>query len=324
MSRVTELLGSRHPIMQGAMGVICNPELVAAVSNAGGFGLLATAFATDPEAVRSQIGATRELTENPFGVNLQVMNPLTQEFVRVLVDEGIRVVTVSGGSPKALIPVLHDLGIRVIVVVATAEVAHKAEAIGADALVAEGSESGGIQGIKGVSTMVLVPAVVDTVRIPVIAAGGICDGRTVAAAMALGAVGVQMGTRFIATKECDFWDVWKRAVIKSSDRDTLVGRGMFGPMRFIKNAMSEKLVEKTTERIPAFYKGQPVELDKEILEIEREGFSRLIEDDDEGSLILGGEVSGRIEDLLSVRELIERIAVEAEKIIKKLPKKVIV
>jgi NAD(P)H-dependent flavin oxidoreductase YrpB (nitropropane dioxygenase family) len=132
-----------------------------------------------------------------------------------------------------------------------------------------------------------------------------------------------MGTRFIATQECDFWDVWKRAVLKSSDRDTLVGRGMFGPMRFIKNAMSEKLVEKTTERTPAFFKGHVVELDEEILAIERQGFARLIEDDDEGSLILGGEASGRIDDLPTVRELIERIASEAEEIIKSLPGKVL-
>ena len=143
MSKVTDLLGSQYPIIQGAMGVICNPELVAAVSEAGGFGLLATAFAEDVEAVREQAKVTKKLTNKPFGANLFMMNPLTENFAKVLAEEGIRTVTVSGGSPKALIPLLRDLGLKVIVVVPTVEVAKGAEGLGADAVVAEGSESGG-------------------------------------------------------------------------------------------------------------------------------------------------------------------------------------
>ena len=159
----------------------------------------------------------------------------------------------------------------------------------------------------------------EAVKRPVIAAGGICDGRTLAAALTLGAVGVQMGTRFIATQECDFWDVWKDGVVRSSERDTLVGRGMFGPMRFIKNEMSEKLVDKTTELLPEFFKGLPVELSPEILEIEKQGFARLLEDDPQGSLILGGEAAGRIKDMPRVKDLLDHLVAQAEIILKAMP-----
>ena len=202
MNAMTELLGCRYPIIQGAMGVICNPELVAAVSEAGGYGLLATAFVSDKEVLRRQVQATKKLTDKPFGANLFAMNPLSQEFADILAEEGICAVTVSGGSPKEIIPLLKERGVKSIVVVPTADAARKSEALGADAIVAEGSESGGMQGYKGASTMVLVPAVVDAVKIPVIAAGGIADSRGFRAALALGAQGVQVGTRFIATREC--------------------------------------------------------------------------------------------------------------------------
>ena len=202
MNRITELLGTKYPIIQGAMGVICNPELVAAVSDAGGFGLLATAFATEKETLRKQIQETKKLTDKPFGANLFTMNSLCNEFVQVLADEDIRVVTVSGGSPKELIPRLNKHGIKFITVVSNVRAATGSENSGASAVIAEGSESGGVQGFDGASTMALVPQVVDALNIPVIAAGGIADARTYMAAMALGAEGVQLGTRFIASKEC--------------------------------------------------------------------------------------------------------------------------
>ena len=239
MSKVTDLLGSQYPIIQGAMGVICNPELVAAVSEAGGFGLLATAFAKDAEAVREQAKVTKMLTNKPFGANLFMMNPLTENFAKVLAEEGIKTVTVSGGSPKALIPLLRDLGLKVIVVVPTVEVARGAEGLGADAVVAEGSESGGVQGFKGVSTMVLVPAVVDEVDIPVIAAGGISDSRGYKAALALGAEGVQIGTRFIATKECIAHAVYKDTIVAAGD----TGTGLVNMLRFQIRALRTPLVE---------------------------------------------------------------------------------
>lgn len=168
--------------------------------------------------------------------------------------------------------------------------------------------------------MVLIPGVVEATSLPVIAAGGICDGRTVAAALAMGAVGVQMGTRFIATKECDFWEVWKTRVLQSSDRDTVVGRGMFGPMRLLKNRFADQLVDKTLEHAPDLLRGRPVGLDPEILALELAGLSRLVTGGDaDGSLMLGGEVAGRIHDLPSVRELVDRIVTEAEQIVAELP-----
>ena len=187
----------------------------------------------------------------------------------------------------------------------------------------DGHEGGAHISWQPVHSMVLIPGVAESSSLPVIGAGGICDCRTMAAAMALGAVGIQMGTRFIATQECDFWDVWKEGVLKSSDRDTLVARGMFGPMRFIQNESSIRLVDKTTELSPAFFKGQPVDLNQQLVEIEREGFARLVENDTEGSLILGGEAAGRIDDLPTVKTLIERIARNAERIVSELPGEVI-
>ena len=228
MTPITELLKCKYPVIQGAMGSISNPEMVAAVSEAGGLGLLATAFAPDPEFVRKQIKETQKLTDKTFGANLQVMSPHTSKISEILVEEGIGIVTISGGSPKTLIPFLHEKGIKALVVVPTVSVAKKAEAIGADAIIAEGSESGGIQGFNGPSTMVLVPAVVDAVDIPVIAAGGIGDSRGFRAALALGAQGVQVGTRFIASFECIAHLNYKNALVESEENGTcLINTGPF-------------------------------------------------------------------------------------------------
>ena len=213
MNAVTDMLGCRHPIILGAMGVICNPELVAAVSEAGGYGLLATAFVQDVDVLRRQIQETKKLTGHPFGANIFAMNPLVHKFIDILAEEGVHAVTVSGGSPREIIPRLHEKKMKAIVVVPTADVARKAEVLGADAIVAEGSESGGMQGFKGASTLVLVPAVADRVQIPVIAAGGIGDSRGYKAAFALGAQGVQIGTRFIATKECIAHNNYKDTIV---------------------------------------------------------------------------------------------------------------
>lgn len=293
MSRVTALLGIRYPIIQGAMGVICNPELVAAVSEAGGFGLLATAFAEDPEVLRNQVKATKKLTNKPFGSNIFVMNPLAQKFVEVLAEEGVRVVTVSGGSPKTLIPLLHDFAMKVIVVAPTVEVARSAESLGVDAIVAEGAESGGVQGFKGVSTMVLVPTAVDAVKIPIIAAGGIGDSRAYKAALALGAEGVQMGTRFIATKECIAHSIYKNTIVDSDETGTgLVNMGRF-QIRALRTTLVERLI-----------KGE---------ESTRPGFTRQVMEDAwikgnlEAGLLPAGQVAGLVSDTPSVREVINKI-----------------
>lgn len=293
MSKVTELLGSRHPIIQGAMGVICNPELVAAVSEAGGFGLLATAFAEDPEFLRDQIKATKQLTNKPFGSNLFVMNPLAEKFAEVLAEEGIKTVTVSGGSPKALIPMLHDAEIKVIAVAPTVEVAKSAESLGADAVVAEGAESGGVQGFKGVSTLVLVPAAVDALSIPVIAAGGIGDSRAYKAVLALGAEGVQIGTRFIATKECIAHSTYKNIIVDSDEAGTgLVNMGRF-QIRALRTSLCERLIKDEGLARPGFA--------RQVME------DTWIKGDMEAGVLPAGQVAGLISGIPAVREIIEEI-----------------
>jgi enoyl-[acyl-carrier protein] reductase II len=293
MSKIIDLLGSRYPIIQGAMGVICNPELVAAVSEAGGFGLLATTFAKDIEVLRSQVRATKSLTDKPFGANLFVMNPLVEKFAKVLAEEGVKTVTVSGGAPKTLIPMLHNLGMKAMVVVPTVEIAKGAEALGADAVIAEGAESGGVQGFRGVSTLVLVPAVADSVKIPVIAAGGIADSRGYRAALALGAEGVQMGTRFIASKECIAHPTYKQLLVEALETGTgLVNMTRFR-IRVLRTLVVEKIL-KGEEPINIAFTGEFME----------EGW---IKGNIENSILPSGEVAGIINRVLPVREIIEEM-----------------
>ena len=293
MTRITELLNCKYPVIQGAMGNISNPEMVAAVSEAGGLGLLATAFAPEPEFVRDQIKDTKKLTGKAFGANLQVMSPHTPKIAEILAEEGVGIVTISGGSPKTLIPFLHEKGIKALVVVPTVGVAKKAEAIGADAIIAEGSESGGIQGFNGVSTMVLVPAVVDAVKIPVIAAGGIGDSRGFRAALALGALGVQVGTRFIASYECIAHLNFKNAVVESEDTGTcLINIGPF-QIRAIRTPLAEKIIQG--EMKPAFGFGGKSTDDS------------WIKGDISAGVLAAGEVSGIIHDIRSVKEIIEEM-----------------
>jgi enoyl-[acyl-carrier protein] reductase II len=290
MSHVSELLGVEYPVIQGAMGVICNPELVAAVSEAGGYGLLATAFATNAQAVRDQVRATKELTNKPFGANLFAMNPKVLEFACVMAEEGIGAVTVSGGSPKQIIPFLRERGIKVLVVVPTVDSACKAEAMGADAIVAEGSESGGVQGFGGPSTMVLVPAVVDKVKVPVVAAGGIGDSRAYRAAMALGAEGVQVGTRFIATKECIAHGNYKNLIVETNDLGTvLINLGRF-QVRALRTALTERIVGGETEALSRF--GSPAMEDSWVKGHVDQG------------ILPAGQIAGLITDILSVKEVI--------------------
>ena len=292
-NRVTELLGCRYPVIQGAMGVICNPEFVAAVSEAGGVGLLATAFAEGVEVVREQIRATKKLTDKPFGLNLFVMNPLAPEFVRVLADEGIGAVTVSGGSPKALIPLLHELGLKAVVVVPTVKLALSAEAAGADAIVAEGTESGGVQGYRGASTLVLTPAVADAVKVPVIAAGGISDSRANKAARALGAEGVQVGTRFIASAECIAHSNYKNIIVQSQETGTgLVDFGRF-QVRALHTPLVEKLIQ--ADQMDAGLFGTKAMEDS------------WLKGDSEAGILPAGQIAGLVHDVLSVRAIVQEM-----------------
>ncbi len=293
MVTVTELLGCKYPIIQGAMGVISNPEMVAAVSEAGGFGLLASSFASDIERFRIQVKETRKLTSKPFGANLQVMNPISPQIADVLVEEGITVVTLSGGSPKALVPLLQEKGIKVIVVVPTVGVAKKAEALGVDAIIAEGSESGGMQGFNGASTMVLVPAIVDAVKIPVIAAGGIADSRGYKASLALGASGVQLGTRFIASKECVAHSNYKNGLVEMDEVGTgLLNMGAF-QVRALRTPLGEKVINDPSLASSGF-SGKGLE-------------ESCVRTDLEAGVLPAGEVIGLIHDIPTVKEIIDEM-----------------
>jgi len=294
MKEISELLGCRYPIIQGAMGVISNPELVAAVSEAGGFGLLATAFMKDEEFLRARIQAVRKLTDKPFGANLAAINPMNMAFAQIIAEMGLPAVTVSAGQPGDLAGYFKNKGIKILQVVANVENALRAEEAGVDAVIAEGSESGGLQGTAGVSTMVLTPMVVDAVKIPVVAAGGIGDARGYRAAFALGAKGVQVGTRFIASQECIAHDNAKRALCQAKETDTvLVGLGRLR-VRVIRNAMVENLLKNP----------------------EGQSFARLVQHQDEAWLkgdlevspLAAGQVTGLIKSVKSVREIIEEMA----------------
>jgi enoyl-[acyl-carrier protein] reductase II len=292
-NRVTEMLGCKYPVIQGAMGIISNPEMVAGVSEAGGFGVLATAFADNVEIVRNQVVATKKLTDKPFGANLFMMNPLSDEFARLLADEGVKTVTISGGSPKILLPLLHELGIRAMVVVPSAKVAVSAAAHGVDAIVAEGSESGGIQGYQGASTMVLTPAVVDAVDVPVIAAGGIGDSRGYRAALALGAEGVQVGTRFIATQECIAHAVYKDIIVQSAE----TGTELLDVGRMRVRALNTPLVQKLIG-------GEQVEdavFDEKGME------ESWLHGDADAGVLPAGQISGLIPGVASVKEVIDEM-----------------
>ncbi|MBU0515311.1 MAG: nitronate monooxygenase [Proteobacteria bacterium] len=250
MDTITGLLGCRYPVIQGAMGVISNPELVAAVSEAGGFGLLATGFITDPDELIRQIETVKALTDKPFGANLMPMNPLSRTYAGIVVDRGLRGVTLSAGSPRQLVPFLKTHGVTTFQVVASVSNALKAEALGIDAVIAEGMESGGIQSRNGVGTMVLVPAVVDAVKVPVVAAGGIADSRGFRAAMALGAKGVQIGTRFIASEECIAHEKFKRAILRADETSTsVVIDGRFG-YRVITSQETASKTQETSNELP--------------------------------------------------------------------------
>ena len=237
-TEITELLGIEYPVIQGGMAWVAECQLAAAVSNAGGLGLIAAGGAP-AEWVREQIRETKKLTDKPFGVNIMLMNPESEKVAKVIVEEGVKVVTTGAGSPEKYMADWKAAGVKVIPVVASVALAKRMERCGADAVVAEGTEAGGH--IGELTTMVLVPQVVDAVSIPVVAAGGIADSRGAVAAFALGADGIQVGTRFICSTECIAHDNYKQAVIKAKDRDAVVtGRSTGAPVRALKNKLTRE------------------------------------------------------------------------------------
>ena len=235
---LTELIGIKYPVIQGGMAWVAEYHLAAAVSEAGGLGIIGAASAP-PEVVREQVRKARELTDKPIGVNVMLLNPNAEEVARIVVEEGVQVVTTGAGSPAKFMDMWKKAGVKVIPVVASVAMAKMMERAGADAVVAEGMESGGH--IGSITTMTLVPQVADAVNIPVIAAGGIADGRGFAAAFMLGAQGVQMGTRFVVAKESIVHENYKQKVIKARDIDSEVtGMSTGHPVRQIRNKMTRE------------------------------------------------------------------------------------
>lgn len=277
-SRLCELFGIEYPIVQGGMAWVATAELAAAVSNGGGLGIIAAGGAP-AEVVREQIKKCRTLTDKPFGVNVMMMSPFVEEIMQVIIEEKPAVVATGAGNPAKYIPGLKEAGIKVMPVVASVAVAIKMERSGADAIVAEGTEAGGH--IGELTTMCLVPQVVDAVSIPVVAAGGIADARGAVAAFALGAEGIQVGTRFICSDECIAHQNYKEAVLKAKDRDAVVtGRSGGVPVRALKNKLT-----KEYERLEK--EGAPFE------EIEALGVGGLRRAFEEGDVQMGSLMAGQ-------------------------------
>lgn len=296
-----DLLEIKYPIIQGGMAWVATAELVAAVSEAGGLGVIGGGNAP-PDYVLDQIRRTRSLTSRPFGVNIPLFSAFVPDLVRICVEEKVAVVTTGAGSPARIVPPLKDAGIKVIPVIASVALAVRLARDGVDALVAEGMESGGHVG--DVTTMPLIPQVVDAVSVPVIAAGGFADGRGLLAALALGAVGIQMGTRFICTTECTVHLNYKERLVRANDRATVVtGKSLGHPVRAIRNAMTTRFAEMEKAEVS----------ETETMEF---GTGRLRLAASEGDVVNGsvmaGQVAGLIHDVVPVRELIERIMTEAE------------
>ncbi len=303
-TEITELLGIEEPIIQGGMAWVAEYHLAAAVSEAGGFGIIGAASAP-PEVVREQIHKVRELTDKPFGVNVMLMSPGAAEVAKVAAEEKVKAVTTGAGNPAAYMEMWKDAGIRVIPVVASVAMARMMEKAGADAVVAEGTEAGGH--IGSATTMTLVPQVADAVKIPVIAAGGIGDGRGFAAALMLGAKAVQMGTRFIVAKESIVHANYKERVIKAKDIDSEVtGRSTGHPIRVLRNKMTREYLRMEAEGVGL-----------EELEMLTLGSLRkaVMEGDVVNGSLMAGQIAGMVKKEQTCREIIEEIMAEAEKLL---------
>lgn len=300
-TKITGLLGIEYPIIQGGMAWVAEHHLAAAVSQAGGLGLIGAANAP-AEWVREQIRAARKLTDKPFGVNIMLMSPYAEEVARVVAEERVCVVTTGAGNPEKYMDQWKAAGIKVIPVVASVALAKRLERSGVDAVVAEGMESGGH--IGELTTMALVPQVVDAVQVPVIAAGGIADGRGVAAAFMLGASGCQLGTRFVATKEAVVHERYKECIVKAKDIDTKVtGRSTGHPVRCLRNQMTREYLK---------LEAQGVEFEK--LELMTVGGLRraVVDGDVETGNVMAGQCAGMIREVLTCKEVMEQLMRGAE------------
>ena len=303
-TRVTELLGIEYPIIQGGMAWVGTAELAAAVSEAGGLGIIGAGGAP-ASWVEDQIHKVKEKTDKPFGVNLMLLNPEADAIADLLIKEGVKVVTTGAGNPEKYMEAWKKAGVRVIPVVASTALAKRMEKAGADAVIAEGTESGGH--IGETTTMALVPQVVDAVNIPVIAAGGIADGRGIAAAFMLGAKGVQMGTHFVVTDESQVHENYKERIIKAKDIDSRVtGRTTGHPVRALRNDMTRKYLE--LENAGAEFE----ELEKLTLGGLRKA---VVEGDVKNGSVMAGQIAGMVKERMSCKDLIQKLVTETDALI---------
>ncbi len=305
-TRLTELLGIEYPIIQGGMAWTATAELAAAVSNGGGLGIIGAGH-MPTEILRDQIRTAKTLTDKPFGVNLMLLTPHIDELVDMVMEEGVHAVTTGAGNPGKYMDALKGKGIKVLPIAPSVALAKRLESIGADAIIGEGMEAGGH--IGELTTMVLTPQLVDAVSVPVIAAGGIADGRGVAAAFALGAEGVQVGTRFMCAEECTIHPDVKERIIKAKDRDTVVTGASTGhPVRVIKNKLSKMIEELDRENKPE--------------EVEALGAGKLASAMRDGDLHMGSLMAGQAAAMVCrvepAAQIIDEMMRDAEQVLGKL------
>ncbi|MBO6298495.1 MAG: enoyl-[acyl-carrier-protein] reductase FabK [Lachnospiraceae bacterium] len=305
-NRVTEILKTEYPVIQGGMAWVAEHNLAAAVSNAGGLGIIGAASAP-AEIVREEIRKCKELTDKPFGVNIMLLNPNADEVAKIVVEEGVQVVTTGAGNPGKYMEQWKAAGVAVIPVVASTAMAIMMERAGADAVVAEGMESGGHIGVT--TSFALIPQVADAVKIPVIGAGGIADGRGMAAAFMLGAEGIQMGTRFVAAKESIVHAAFKEKIIKAKDIDsTVTGTSTGHPVRCLKNRMTKEYLRLEQEGADF------MELEKLTLGSLKKA---VIDGDVVNGTLMAGQIAGLIKSEESCEDIVKGIVAEAEKLLNK-------
>ena len=299
------MLGIKYPVFQGGMAWVADASLAAAVSNAGGLGLISSINA-GTEAVRNEIRKCRELTDKPFGVNIMLQAPNAGEIAQMVIEEGVRILTTGAGSPAPYMPAWKEAGIKVIPVVASVALALKMQAAGADAVVAEGAESGGHVG--ELHTMPLVPQVVDALDIPVIAAGGICDGRGAAAAFMLGADAIQVGTRFLSAEECTVHPEYKDKILKASDVSTIVTGKSFGhPVRSLKTPFSRNFAKMEND---------PATAKEDILSFGSGALRKAVREGDRNGSYMAGECAGMVKKIEPAKDIVEDLMLGAEKVIR--------
>lgn len=298
------MLGIRYPVFQGGMAWVADASLAAAVSNAGGLGLISSVNA-GTEVVRNEVRKCKELTDKPFGVNIMLQAPNAAEIAAMVVEEGVKILTTGAGSPAQYMEMWKAAGIKVIPVVASVALALKMQAAGADAVVAEGAESGGHVG--ELHTMALIPQIVDALDIPVVAAGGICDGRGAAAAFMLGADAIQVGTRFLAAEECTAHSVYKEKILKATDISTIVtGKTLGHPVRSLKTPFSKSFAKMEAD---------PSVSPQEILAFGTGALRKAVKEGDLNGSYMAGECAGMVKKIEPAKAIVEDLILGAEKVI---------